>query len=119
VLHVVNSTITAAGRAVSVEQAQARVLDSTLSGQIIGSHDSLIRIEGTSQLANPFGNQLDLGSFLAVTGSSLTGTTRLDRFSEASLAGATALGDLVCTTGADAVCDGSETKASSSCALCP
>ena len=118
-LHVVNSTITAAGRAVSVEQAQARVLDSTLSGQIIGSHDSLIRIEGTSQLANPFGNQLDLGSFLAVTGSSLTGTTRLDRFSEASLAGATALGDLVCTTGADAVCDGSETKASSSCALCP
>ena len=54
-----------------------------------------------------------------VIGGSLAGTTRLDRFAQGSVGTGAALGDLLCGGGADVVCDGSETKLSSTCGRCP
>ena len=118
-LHVLNTTITATNRAINVEQAQARVIGGSIAGQIVGDYRSLIRLENTTQTSNPFGNYLGQGSFVAVNASSLAGSTQLRGFSQGSIANGAHLGDLSCGTGADVTCDGSETKSSSSCGLCP
>ena len=119
-LHILDSTIDVTQRAISVEQGgQARVIGGTLSGQLVGDYGGLVRLAGTTQSANAFGNQFDHGTFLAVDGGALAGMTRFDRFSHGTFANGAALGALLCSTGADAVCDGSVTKASSSCGLCP
>lgn len=119
-LQIVNTNITVTNRAINVEQGgAANVIGGTLSGQIIGQYRGIIRLDGTTQTTNPFGNELDQGTFLSVNGGALAGTTRFDRFSQGSVSNGTALGSLFCSAGADVKCDGSETKVSSSCGLCP
>lgn len=91
----------------------------TLQGSIYAERKSIIRLEEVSQTASPFANFIVEDSTLQARGSTLIGTTFLYDFSNGSIWDESTLGDLVCETGADLSCDGTETKASSSCGLCP
>jgi hypothetical protein len=118
-LNLVNTTVTGTHGTINVEQAQARVQGSTLSGHVEADYRSMLRLENTVQTANTFVNVFDQGAFVTVNNSTLVGPTQFHQFSRGSVVNGSHLGDLSCSTGADVACDGSETKGSSSCGLCP
>lgn len=114
-----NTTVTATELSFWFTGADVQWSDSSFEGSMRINKDAYARLIGCTQTSNPGENFIAEDSTLDLAGGTLVGTTRLVRFATGSLLGGAALGDLVCETGSDAACDGSETKSSSSCSLCP
>jgi hypothetical protein len=108
--------------AVGVDGA-ALLNQGTLEGafQVAGGHLTAFSVR---QTANPGQNRISSAGYVElVTGfshppNSLLGTTSLERFGRLVATDGAALGSLSCASGADAWCDASVTKDSSSCTSC-
>jgi hypothetical protein len=99
-----------AGRiAVSSSEAASETVvnDSTLQGKIVSELNSLLILDGVSQINNPDQNHVLLDATLKTQGTtSLMGPTTVEEFSRVLLRdGSTHDGDLTCSSVSDAFCD--------------
>lgn len=112
-------TVTTTNLAFWFTGARLTCADSQFDGALRLNKGGYARFLGCDQTSNGGVNLIAEDTSLEVVGGSLAGLTRLDRFSSGSLGGGAVVADLECQSGADLVCDGSETKLSSTCGLCP
>jgi hypothetical protein len=108
----------------SLRLSEVEILGGAHAGSIFALSKSVVSLFGALQTTNPIGNTLDRSSTLVVDDrfgvpSALVGVTVLKNFSEGTIVDSATVGDLACTAGGRAFCDGTETKTSSNCSLCP
>ena len=111
---------------VAGDRGTTDLVESTIEGAIFIESQSSSSLIGVTQAANSLAfNFVSLDSHFEVqdsfdTGpSTLVGDLFLDTFSNARIRGNTTLDGVSCDPSAEAFCDGTVTKASSTCGLCP
>ncbi len=103
----------------------ATVRTTTLDGSLLIENQAQLFLRSVDQVANPLGNIIDGQAKIEAVGSPTTGDTNLSgitslaRWVNGVFSPMTNLGDLSCSTGADAFCAAGVTKTSSTCGLCP
>ena len=103
----------------SSTDAQIQWTGGQIDGSVWSDFASRAYLFGVTQAGNPVGNSASEHSHFRVDGGTLVGDTRMTGFSNATLEAGVSLGSVSCDRGGDAFCDGSVTKSSSSCGLCP
>ena len=97
---------------------------STVSGRIAATNKARVQLFDVTQVASTFGNFIDSDSYLdiystAPGSSSFASAFYLSGFSEGTNYGQTTFDMIDCSADSNLVCDGSESKISSNCGLCP
>lgn len=90
----------------------------TLDGRVVVDAKSQINLSDVTQPAGAGTNFVLTDSTLTVAGSSLARPLDLQLFASGVIADST-VGTVACATGADVACQGTVTKTSSTCGLCP
>jgi len=111
---------------VEVESSNLRIIRGSLTGGVTAIRESIVSFFGASQLPDQQ-NRVRVNSALfarcvdcnnAARFNSTLGDISVGRLSKALIRFGTTVQNLTCEVGSDAVCDGTETKASSTCGLC-
>ena len=114
------SHVTSSGTGLqSTEMAELNWFEGDVSGSIVADFKSLLLLQDVDQTANPLNNVVNRSSTLTINDTTLVGPTHLRIFSNGEVINGSGLGVLTCSTGSDIFCDGTETKTSSTCGLCP
>lgn len=107
------------------DDGNVNVRTSTIDGSLLIEDQAQIFLISSDQVGNPLGNLIGTQAKIETRGSPTTGDTNLvgltllSQWANGVFSPQTNLGDLGCSTGADALCTAGVTKTSSTCALCP
>lgn len=104
--------------------ANGRITRTSVSGVLDAEVRSDLRIAGVTETGPPSFVFVAENASLMLTSdpsgpTTLTSDVFIQGFSNAQIFNGTTIGDLSCSASSDAHCDGTETKGSSNCGLCP